>query len=139
LLPKIGKLRYLELWMIRGLTDLNSIAELEYLQYLFLQALKQVTALPSFSKLRSLRRVELMTMKGLQDLSPIAEAPALEELIVDDTRQLAPEAFRPFLGHPTLRRALIGLGSRKKNQEASALLGLPKVEGKFVFTSPDPA
>jgi hypothetical protein len=36
LLPKVGKLRYLELWMIRGLTDITPVAEVESLQYLFL-------------------------------------------------------------------------------------------------------
>jgi hypothetical protein len=137
LLPRVGKLRYFELWMVRGLTDVSSIAELEYLQYLFLQSLKQVTALPGFRKLRSLRRVRLETMKGLRDLTPIREAPALEDLIVIEMPQLAPEAFRPFAGHPTLRQAAIGLGSIKKNRQARAALGLPQVEGKFVFTPSD--
>jgi hypothetical protein len=137
LLPKIGKLRYLELWMVRGLTDLSAVGELDHLQYLFLQALKQVSALPSFRKLRSLRRVRLETMKGLYDLSGIREAPALEELIAVDMRHLTSEAFRPLAGHSTLRAALIGLGSAKKNKAAYALLNLPKVEGKFQFAPED--
>jgi hypothetical protein len=119
--------------MIRGLTDVTPVGELEHVQYLFLQALKQVTAFPSFKKLRSLRRVRLLTMKGLGDLSPISEAPTLEELIVLDMPQLTPEAFRPFVGHPKLRAVLIALGSTKKSNAAYNVLGLPKVEGKFEF------
>jgi len=64
-------------------------------------------------------------------------APALEDLIVIDMPQLTPEAFRPFVGHPTLRQAAIGLGSIKKNRQARAALGLPQIEGKFVFTPGD--
>jgi hypothetical protein len=43
-------LQYLELWMVRGLTDLDAVASLGNLQYLFLQALKNVTALASFRR-----------------------------------------------------------------------------------------
>jgi hypothetical protein len=135
LLPEIGKLRYLELWLIRGLADLSSISGLVNLQHLFLQSLKQVTELPSLRGLPSLRRVTLETMKGLHDLTSISEAPALEELVVADMPQLTPEAFRPFVGHPTLRAASIGLGSFKRNGAARALLGLPKVAGRFEFAA----
>ena len=135
LLPSIGKLRYLELWLIRGLSDLSSIGELEHLQYLVLESLRQVTALPSFRKLRSLRRVRLLNMKGIRDLSAIAEAPALEGLFACEMRQLAPEAFRPFLGHPALRAVSVGLGSFRKNAAVHSLLGLPPLEGRFEFSA----
>ena len=129
LLPQIGGLKYLELWMIKGLHDLSMVGEITSLQNLFLQALKNVTVLPSFSNLRQLRRVTLHTMKGLTDLSAVAAAPALEELIVVAAPQLSPDDFKPFIGHPTLKKICIGLGSQRKNEQVQALLGLPACEG----------
>jgi internalin A len=133
LLPEIGQLRYLELWMIRGFTDLRPIASVRTLQFLFLQALKNVDAIPSLARLPVLRRVHLETMKGLTDLRSVAEAPALEDLVAIDMSQLSPEAFRPFVGHPTLRRASVGLGSLRKNQAVTDLLSLPSAGGDFTF------
>ena len=63
-------------------------------------------------------------MKGLRDLTPVAAAPALEELMAIDMGHLTPEAFRPFVGHPTLRAVRIGLGSKRKNAAAQHLLPL---------------
>jgi internalin A len=134
LLPNIGQLRYLELWLIRGLADLQAIADIATLQYLFLQALKHVTQLPSLAALHRLRRVHLETMKGLTDLTPVADAPSLKELLVLDLPQLQPDAFRPFIGHPRLKRVTAGLGSMRKNASVAQLLGLPPVEdGKEDF------
>jgi hypothetical protein len=129
LLPQIGGLKYLELWMIKGLQDVSVIAEITTLQNLFLQSLKNVTVLPSFRSLRHLRRVTLDTMKGITDLSPIADAPVLEELLVFAANQLKSDAFKPFIGHPSLKAASIGLGSIRKDEQAKALLGLPKCHG----------
>ena len=136
LLPQVGRLKHLELWMIKGLQDVSVIREIVTLQNLFLQALKNVTTLPSFCDLRSLRRVTLDTMKGIKDLSPIADAPALEELLVVAASQLKPDDFKPFVGHPTLKSAIIGLCSIRKNEQAEKLLGLPKCDGfksKFIY------
>ena len=136
LLPQVGKLKYLELWMIKGLQDINVIGEVVTLQNLFLQALKNVTALPSFRNLRSLRRVTLDTMKGIKDLSPVADAPVLEELLVVAASQLKPEDFKPFVGHPTLKSATIGLCSIRKNERVQKLLGLPGCTGfksEFIY------
>jgi hypothetical protein len=127
LLPKVGRLRYLELWMIRGLTDVTPIEELTYLGYLFLQDLKNISAIPSLRGLTVLSRCHIENLKGVQDLSPIAAAPNLEELLVVSMRHLSPESFRCFCDHPTLRAATIGMGSQKKNNAAAALLGKPKV------------
>lgn len=127
LLPEIGRLRYLELWMVRGLSELGCIADIHSLQYLFLQALKGVTSLPSLRALPILRRVHIETMKGLNDFRPVADAPILEELLLVDMRHIQPEALRPFIGHPRLKHAVIGLGSLKKNEAARKLLSLPPV------------
>jgi hypothetical protein len=124
LLPQIGQLEYVELWMVRGLDDVSPMAEVPTLRRLFLQALKNVTRLPSFRDSSSLRAATLETMKGVTDLSPLAEAPNLESLAIIDMGHLQPDAFRPFVGHPTLRRASIGLGSDRKNADAWDLLPL---------------
>ena len=128
LLPKVGALKYLELWMIKGLEDLRAIAEVITLQNLFLEALKNVTSLPSFQNLRQLKRVTLDTMKGISDLSPIADAPALEELLIFGANHLRPDDLRPFVEHPTLKAASIGLGSIRKDEQAQQVLGLPKCD-----------
>jgi hypothetical protein len=123
--------------MVKGLSDLKVIADIHTLQYLFLQALKGVTALPTLRGLPFLRRVHLETMKCLNDLRAVADAPMLEELLILDMRHLKPVALRPFVGHPTLKRATVGLGSIKKNDAVKELLGLPDVgsiKGGFAFT-----
>ena len=129
LLCEIGKLKYLELWMIKGLTDLSVVAKMTSLQNLFLQALKNVTALPSLRKLTDLRRVTLDTMKSLTDLAPVADAPVLEELLVIAAKQLTQGHFICFRGHPALKAATIGLGSIRKNAEVQELLGVPQCAG----------
>ena len=137
LLPKIGRLRYLELWMIRGLSDLRPMASVRTLQYLFLRALRNVKELPSLARLHALRRLRLQTMKGLTDLRPAAKAPALEELVVWDMPHLQPEAFRPFTKSRTLRKATVFLGSDRKNHAVADLLRLPRVDDKFTFKEPE--
>jgi hypothetical protein len=124
LLPRIGKLTYLELWMIRGLVDLDSIGEVETLESLFLQALKGVTHLPSLRRLTRLRTVHLETMRGLTDLHGVAEAPALEKLDLVDFRHARADIVTPFIGHPTLRETGWGFGSVRKNLAAQDLLPL---------------
>ncbi len=131
LLPRIGELRYLELWMVRGLDDVSAIGGVESLRSLFLQALPRVTALPDLSRLTSLRRVHLETMKGLRDLRPLATAPALEEVLLLDMRHLQPDDLRPLVGLPRLRAVTAGLGSLRRNAAASALVGLPQVRDPY--------
>ena len=125
LLPQIGRLRYLELWRITGLSDLSAIGELTELRYLFLQTLKHVIELPDLSHAIHLRRVHLETMKGLRDLSPLANAPALEQLLLLDMPQLQPEDLRCLAGHPTLKGIDVGLGNSRKNTAATALVDVP--------------
>jgi hypothetical protein len=127
LLPKLSELRYLELWMVKGLADLTPVGELHQLRYLFLQDLKQVTQLPAFTQLNNLERCHIENLKGLHDLCPIADAKNLRELLVVSMRQIPVAGFDCFRNHPTLRGAGIGLGSLRRNAEATKLLGLPEV------------
>jgi hypothetical protein len=125
LLPRIGSLRYLELWLIKGLTDISAIGHLPHLRYLFLQALRRVETLPDLTGAVELRRMHLETMKGIRDLRPLATAPALEELLLVDMGHLQPDDLQALVGLPNLKAVTLGLGSLKKNQAAEALLGLP--------------
>jgi hypothetical protein len=123
-LPDLPALEELELWRIRGLRDVSVIGATRNLRELNLQSMSSVTELPSLRDLPHLRRVALETMKGITDLGPVAEAPALEELLLVEMCQLEPEALRPLVGHPTLRRGIWGLCSDRKNAEAWELLPL---------------
>jgi hypothetical protein len=126
LLPRIGEVRYLELWLIRGLDDIRPIGQMGSLRSVFLQALKRVERLPDFSGAPSLRRVHLMQMKGLRDLRPLATAPAIEELLLVEMPHLELDDLRPLRDIPGLRAVTLGLGSRK-NEAATAMLDLPPV------------
>lgn len=127
LLPSVGQIRYLELWMIRGLDDLSPLERVPGLRYLFLQSLRNVRHLPNLRQSTALRGVHLDTMKGLSDLSPLCEAPALEQLELVSMNHLKPADLACLVGHPTLREVTIGLGSKTKNDAARSLLGLPAV------------
>lgn len=120
------RLRYIELWLIRGLTDVNVLGEVTSLEALFLQALKHVTELPSFVRLKSLRHVYLEQMKGLCDLSAVAQAPQLQDLTIVDMPHLSAAAFNAIAQHPTLEYFSAGLGTTRLNIEAAAIMNRPK-------------
>jgi len=135
-LPRIGKLEYLELWMVNGITDIAPIGEVETLQLIYLQALRRVTALPPCSHLTNLRTLVLDTMKGIQDLSPLRHAPRLENLAVIAGTHMQPSDFECLKGHSTLRGLTAGLGSDKKNRAVQQMIGLPDADfnlKKFSF------
>jgi hypothetical protein len=121
--------------MIRGLTDVTAVGRIPSLRALFLQALRQVEVLPDFHAAAELRRIRLETMKGLRDLRPLKTAPALEGIELIDMRDLQPEDLAPLVGLPHLKAVTPGLGSRRKNDAAAALLGLPPVRGPFDWTT----
>jgi hypothetical protein len=127
LLPKLSRLRHLELWRVKGLIDLTSVGNLTQLRSLFLQDLKQVARLPSFIQLSDLHRCHIQNLKGVHDLCPIAAAKNLRELIVLSMRHIPVAGFDCFRNHPTLQAASIGLGSLRRNAEVAELLALPNV------------
>ena len=136
LLPDLGPLAYLELWMIRGLEDISPVGELTSLQYLFLQDLPRIDRLPDLSRMIRLRRIDIEGLKSLTDLSPLLTAPSLEELFLVNSAHLSPEHLECLVGHPTLKAAGLGLGSKRKNDAAEKLLPLPR-PGKFELNSVD--
>jgi hypothetical protein len=125
LLPEVGRLRYIELWMVKGLSELDPVGTIPTLQCLFLQSLRKVERLPSLSEATALRRVHIETLKGLRDLTPLCTAPALEEVQLLDMGHLSADDVRCLTRIPTLRRALVLLGSRRKNDAAREILPLP--------------
>src|SRR5262249_17509724 len=137
LLPRIGELWYLELWMIRGLTDVSATGRIPSLRMLFLQALRQVEALPDFTVATSLRRIDLETMNGIRARRLLATAPAVQDVELIDMRPLQPGDLAPLVGLPHLRAVPPGLGSRRKNEAAAKLIGLPPVRGPFDWRQPD--
>jgi hypothetical protein len=127
LLPSIGQLRYLELWMLKGMSDLRAINGLSDLRYLFLQSLRNVEALPDFAADCALRGVHLETMKGLKDLSALARARHLEQLVLFDMPLLQPRDLSFLIGHPSLKELSDALGSKKRHEAVQAMFRLPRV------------
>lgn len=119
-LEGLSNLKYLELWQIRGLSDISVISSLHGLQYLFLQSLRNVTHFPDLSELNHLRRVYLETMRGLNKLEGLFKAPKLEEFIHVCAQNMTPEQYQPLLDMPTMKKALFGFGSDKKNHPMEA-------------------
>lgn len=126
LLPQVGQLEYLELWMVRGLDDLTPLAQVTTLRYVHLEALKRVTALPAdLSGLVQLDSMYLETMKGLSDLTPLMTAPALRQLALVNMTHLQPAQVGVLADHPTLRILIPGLGSDRKKRAVRQLIPLP--------------
>jgi hypothetical protein len=75
-------LRYLRLNQIRGVDQVESIAELERLEFLSLYGLPRLRSFPRLGALRELRRVELGSLKGLEGIAGLLDAPGIEELLL---------------------------------------------------------
>jgi hypothetical protein len=136
-LAHIGRLQYLEVWRVLGLSDLSVVAGLSHLEYLFLQHLARVEELPSLEPCARLRRVHLDRV-AIRDLAPIAAAPQLEDLLLLDMPQLELDAFRALLNHPTLRGVTAGVRNESMRARIRALLGLGDVDTygtQFMFSA----
>jgi hypothetical protein len=115
-------IKYLELWQIRGLSDIGVVSSLGGLQSLFLQSLINVREIPDLSKLHDLRRLHLENLKGLEDVSAIRYAPALEEFLHISAQNIQPEMYKDLMSIPTLKYVHVRYGRRKKNEEFKALV-----------------
>ena len=138
-LPEVGRLELIDLYRIRGLADVDVLADIPTLRHLSLQSMSAITRLPSFAGSPALRRVDLEAMKGITDLSGLAEAPALRYLLLVEMPQLDPQALQPFVGHPSLVAGIWGLGSERKNIAAQDLLPLPPEPYRYDVLRPDRA
>lgn len=110
-------LKYLELWQIRGLGDVDIVASLPGLQRLFLQSLPLVKALPRLDGNHDLRRVVLENLRGCVDFSALETASALEEFALIQGERQQPEQLLPVLRNPAVRGAAAFFGSQRRNQE----------------------
>lgn len=137
-LDGLNQIKYLELWQVRGLCDINVISTMLGLQHLFLQSLPHVTELPDLSKLKSLRCIHLQNMKGLRQLKSIATAPALEAFYHTQASGMQPEMYEEILKLSTLKSVMVGLGSGKKNELFENMAARHGIEFSkmepFVFT-----
>jgi hypothetical protein len=114
-------IKYLELWQIRDVHDVEVVAALLRLQNVFLQSVPQIESLPLFTNSTALRRVVLQNLKGLGDFSALERAPALEEFALVEGNRQTPEQLLPVLRNPTVRRVGGYFGNDRKNQAFSRL------------------
>lgn len=131
-LKTLSKLKYLELWQIRNLSDLSFISDLKTLQNLFIQSLKQVTELPNFENNSKLRRIYLENLKGLTNLNSLKNAAKLRELIYVLAENQEPENLIPALENNNLKSIFCRFGSDKKNNRFDQLaMEYKKAEYKY--------
>ena len=97
-------IKYLELWQVRELSNIDFVSTLPGLQNLFLQSLPQIQLIPSLRNLSKLRRVVIENLKGLSDFTAFETAPALEEFVLMDGRKQTPQQLLPVLNNPNVRR-----------------------------------
>jgi hypothetical protein len=116
-----GTIKYLELWQVRELEDVNVVASLPGLQRLFLQSLPRVEELPRLEGSCKLRRAVLQNMKGLTDFTAFEAAPALEEFGLIQGERQQPEQLIPVLRNPAVRAVMAFFGSQRKNQAFARL------------------
>lgn len=114
-LTTLPKLKYLELWQVRNLSDLTFISKLVKLQNLFIQSLKQLDKLPDFKNLNSLKRISLENLKGLNNLDSLKDVPNLEEFIYVLAENQEPENLIPVLENKNLKSVFCKFGSDRKN------------------------
>ena len=131
-LKALPKLKYLELWQVRNLSDLSFISDLKTLQNLFIQSLKQVTELPNFKNNLDLRRIYLENLKGLTNLDSLKSVPNLKELVYVLAENQQPENLMPALENQSLESIFCRFGSDKKNNRFDQLtMKYNKTEYKY--------
>jgi hypothetical protein len=114
-------IKYLELWQIRELEQVNVVASLTGLQNVFLQSLPQVKELPRLDNSRALRRAVLQNMKGLVDFTAFETAPALEEFALVQGNRQQPEQLVPVLRNPVITGVKAHFGGDRKQQAFARL------------------
>lgn len=133
-LYKLPQVKYLELWQIKGLSDISFISKMTELQNLHLESMINVTVLPSLEKLKKLRRIKLMNLKGLKQFEKLKSAPNLEDFFFTMIYQQQPEDLIPVLENPNLKNIYVYFPSNKKNKTFEALV---KTYGKQISDWPE--
>ncbi|WP_226678566.1 leucine-rich repeat domain-containing protein [Mesobacillus jeotgali] len=114
-------LKYLELFQIRGLSDISFISSLTGLQYVTIENLPNVKIFPSLVDLHKLRKLALNNLKGLKELNSLEYAPALEVFTHWSAMNMSVEDYLPALRNPSLKRISVGFGSDKRNKQFEEL------------------
>ena len=122
-------IKYLELWQILGLDNIDAIGLVPSLQNLFLQSLSRIKALPHLGKARSLRRLTVQNLRALRDFSHAEFAPALEEFLLIEGLGQQPDHLLPVLRNRSLRRASAYFGSDARNDRFKQMLAERGIEG----------
>ncbi len=133
-LSSLPQIKYLELWQIKGLSDISFISKMTELQNLHLESMINVTELPSFEKLKKLKRIKLMNLKGLKHFDKLKLAPNLRDFFFTMIHQLQPEDLLPVLQNPNLKNIYVYFPSDKKN---NAFEALAKTHGKQLSDWPE--
>lgn len=120
-LKEIEKLKYLEIWQVRKLLNLEFLSELYNLQNLFIQSLPNIKEIPDLSSNKKLRRIFLENLKGLENLKSIKNIENLEDFIFWDSK-LNPIDLYPVLKNNNLKSVQVKFGSIKKNNEFDNLV-----------------
>ncbi len=123
-------IKYLELWQVRDLRNIDVVETLRGLQNLFLQSLPHVGSFPRLTDSRVLRRIVVENLKSLNDFTALETALALEEFALLDGRKQTPQQILPVLKNPSVRRVCAYFGSDQKNND---FLCLREEHGKANF------
>lgn len=121
-LETLPKLKHLEIWQVRGLSDLSFLSRLKSLQNLFLQSLPQVREMPILNQLKDLRRVRFESMKGLDKFNFSHHSQSIREFILLNASNVEPSTIEPLLPNKYIDRFSCWFGSDKKNNEFTDLL-----------------
>jgi hypothetical protein len=121
LLGHFPELEALQFIKINNLRDLSALRLARNLRRIALEWLPHVETLPDLSELGRLEELEITSMKSLRDVASIARAPALRFLGLWDCKSLTPQNFECLIGHPTLKRLNFGVGRLKDNDAISAM------------------
>jgi hypothetical protein len=129
--PQLPALRFFEAWQVRGLENLDPVAESRTLEVLWLQNLSRVE-LPNFSHAVALRHVLIAACPLRDGLARLAAAPNLLQASVAGRRYSMTEVDG-LLRHPTLQAAYVTLEGRPTDEEMR--LGLPSRPHRAPFVA----
>jgi len=124
-ISKLPNIEYIELWNIRGLTDISFISEQYSLKELFLQSLLRVVKLPDFSKLAHLKKITLENLRSVDNFQILKTVPALEELWFyqgENGNNYEPRDFVPALNLKSLKLVSYGFSTIEKRNRFKELV-----------------
>lgn len=116
-LTEVKGIKYLELWQVRELLDIDFVSKLSELQFLFLQSLPNIEKVPDLIANKKLRRIHFENLKGLKNIDSLQYVENLEEFIYFDCSNFQPEDLITVLKNKSLKSISVGFGSVKKNEK----------------------